>query len=65
MKKYGLDNIEYGVLEKVKLSTKDTFINKKLLLDRKQYYLDKYSPLLNINRLSGSMLGYKHTEQNK
>jgi group I intron endonuclease len=65
VKKYGLDNIEYGIFEKVNLSTKDTFINKKLLLDREQYYLDKYSPHPNINRLAGSMLGYKYTEENK
>ena len=65
VKKYGWDNIEYGILEKINLSSKDTYIliNKKLLLDREQYYLDKYSPSLNINRLAGSMLGYKHSEK--
>ena len=48
VKKYGWNNIEYGILEK--LSGKDTYIiiNKETLLDREQYYLNKYSPSLNI-----------------
>lgn len=62
-KKYGWNNIEYGILEK--LSGKDTYINKGILLDREQYYLNKYSPSLNINKIAGSILGYKHTEENK
>jgi len=63
VKKYGWNNIEYGILEK--LSGKDTYINKGILLDREQYYLNKYSPSLNINKIAGSILGYKHTEVNK
>jgi len=38
---------------------------KKLILAKEQYYLDKYSPSLNINKTAGSLLGYKHTEANK
>lgn len=65
VKKYGLNNIEYGILEK--LSGKNTYVivNKEILLDREQYYLNKYSPSLNINKVAGSILGYKHTEKNK
>ena len=65
VKKYGWNNIEYGILEK--LSGKDTYIiiNKETLLDREQYYLNKCSPSLNINKIAGSILGYKHTEENK
>lgn len=64
VKKYGWNNIEYGIIEK--LPYKDTNIeNKKTLLDKEQYYLDKYSPSLNINKIAGSMLGYRHTEETK
>lgn len=65
--KYGWNNIEYGIVEKLHFSANnnDIVMNKKLLLDREQYYLDKYSPSLNINKLAGSMMGYKHTEENK
>lgn len=38
---------------------------KKLILAKKQYYLDKYSPSLNISKTAGCLLGYKHTEANK
>jgi len=53
VQKYGWDNIEYGILEKINLSNKDIFLDKKLLLVKEQYYLDKYSPVLSINRLAG------------
>lgn len=33
------------------------------MLDRKQYYLEKYSPSLNINRFASSIMGYKHTDE--
>lgn len=66
VRKYGWDNIEYGIIEKINLSCDSSILsNKKTLLSREQFYLDKYSPSLNINKLAGSMLGYKHTEQSK
>ena len=42
-----------------------TTSNKILLLGRKQVYLDKYKPFININRIAGSVMGYKHTELSK
>jgi hypothetical protein len=39
--------------------------NQKLLLDKEQFYLDKYQPTLNLNKVAGSVMGYKHTELNK
>ena len=42
-----------------------TTSNKILLLGREQVYLDKYKPSLNINKVAGSVMGYKHTELNK
>ena len=41
----------------------DIILNKKPLLDREQYYLDKFLPSLNINKFAGSILGYKHTKE--
>jgi len=40
-------------------------MNKKLLLHRKQYYSDKFSPSLNIKKLVGSVMSYKHTSESK
>lgn len=33
-------------------------------MEIEQYYLKKYSPSLNINKIAGSLLGYKHTKAN-
>lgn len=64
--KYGWNNVEYGIVEEINFPVNnDIPANKKLLLKREQYYLDKYSPTLNINKLAGSMMGYKHTQENK
>ena len=65
MRKYGWDNIEYGILEKLSGKSADIIADKRILLDREQHYLDKLSPGLNINKIAGSVLGYKHTEENK
>ena len=65
VQKYGWNNIEYGILEKLSAKHTEILINKNILLDREQYYLDKYSPSLNTNKIAGSVLGYKHTEENK
>ena len=40
-------------------------MNKKILWDREQYYLDTYSPSLNTNKVARSILGYRDTEENK
>lgn len=41
--------------------------NKIKLLEREQYYLDKYKPSLNTLKFAGSSLGFKriHTEETK
>lgn len=31
-------------------------------MEKEQWYLDKYSPSLNINKKAGSMAGYKHSD---
>ncbi len=63
--KHGWDNIQFGITEQVSFPTYncDIVLNKKLLLDRQQYYLHKYLPSPNINKFARSMLGYKHTKK--
>ena len=65
VRKYGWDSMEYGILEILPGKRDDIITNKVILLDREQHYLDKYSPSLNINKIAGSILGYKHTKENK
>ena len=42
----------------------DTEKNKEVILEREQHYLDLFSPPLNVNKTAGSMLGYRHSEEN-
>ena len=59
--KYGWLNFKFGIIEYVTLNDNSKWQNKKeKLLRKEQYYLDLYSPCLNINRTAGSMFGYKH-----
>jgi group I intron endonuclease len=39
--------------------------NKKLVIEREQFWIDKIDPEFNIFRSTGSSLGYKHTEGTK
>jgi len=58
--KHGWINFKFGVLEYIDLSTNtDTKQNKKIILDREQYYLDNINPSLNICKTAGSPLGVK------
>lgn len=59
--KYGWNNIEYTILEILK-SISNAKIEKNILMEKEQWYLDKYSPSLNINKKAGSMAGYKHSD---
>lgn len=52
--KYGWDKFRYGILEYIDLN--------KDIISREQFYLDTLRPILNINKIAGSMLGYKHTK---
>ena len=66
--KYGWNNIRFGVLEYIEYPADieyDLNKNKLSLLNKEQYYLDKFLPTLNINKFAGSMLGFKHTEEAK
>jgi hypothetical protein len=55
--KYGWNKFRYGILEYVDLN--ENLINKE------QFYLDTLKPTLNINKIAGSMLGFKHSTLNR
>lgn len=50
--KYGYANFKLEILE---------YCDKKIVLDREQYYIDLLKPEYNILKKAGSTLGYKHT----
>jgi group I intron endonuclease len=63
IRKHGWDNFKFSVLEYINKSviTNSKEINN-VLIEKEQFYLDNLSPTLNINKIAGSMLGYKHSE---
>lgn len=66
VKKYGWDNFRLGILEYIDLPRK-VIINKiairKFLLDREEFYLNKMSPILNINKLPISLIRRKQIKE--
>jgi hypothetical protein len=54
-----------GILEYINLNdlNENEYEIKKVILGREQYYLDILNPSLNINKIAGSTLGYKHSEE--
>ncbi len=61
VKKYGWNNFKFSVLEYINWSKNENISdNKKILLQREQYYLDIINPSLNICKIAGSPLGIKH-----
>jgi len=73
IRKYGWDNFRFGILEYINLelhpgadnSENGTKIKKEIILKREQYYLDLLLPSLNVNKIAGSMLGFKFSEKSK
>lgn len=64
--KYGWDNFKFGIIEYVDFEPNTEWQSlKDILLKKEQKYLDLLSPELNINKVAGSMLGFKHSEENK
>jgi group I intron endonuclease len=59
--KYGHNNFAVLILELVELND-HTKIN---LLNREQYYIDLLKPILNLNPIAGSSLGFKHSDETK
>jgi len=62
--KYGWDKFLFGIIEYVYFPGNNINDNKKILLEREQYYLDNLVPNLNTNKIAGSMLGFKHSKEN-
>jgi group I intron endonuclease len=54
--KYGYSGFKLEILE---------YCESKDVIQREQYYLDKFKPEYNILKTAGSMLGRKHTEATK
>lgn len=63
--KYGWNNFKFGIIEYINFESDIEWQDKKdILLKIEQKYLDLLSPELNINKVAGSMLGFKHSEHN-
>jgi len=60
--KYGHDNFSVVILEI--LGYKDSTVKANLTM-KEQYYIDLYKPIININTIAGSTLGFKHTDETK
>lgn len=60
--KYGHDSFSLAILEI--FDNNNTQI-KEYILSREQFYINLYKPILNINPLAGSSLGFKHSEESK
>jgi group I intron endonuclease len=64
--KYDYFNFKLDILEYIDLSNITNIEEKReMILEREQFYIDLLNPSLNINKIAGSMLGYKHTEETK
>jgi hypothetical protein len=51
---YNYENFSLEILE---------YCDRSIVINREQYYLDKYEPEYNILTKAGSSLGFKHSEQ--
>jgi hypothetical protein len=49
-----LSNINTSAINKALL--------RKILLEREQFYFDIINPTLNLNKIAGSTLGFKHSK---
>jgi hypothetical protein len=52
--------LEYINLDKLRMDKREI---RRAKFDREQYYLDMMNPTLNILKIAGYILGYKHTEK--
>lgn len=68
VRKHGWSNFQLGVLEYIDIPELYLYNKKemkKIILSREQYYLDNMNPSLNLCKVAGSTLGYKHTEEKR
>lgn len=60
--KYGHNNFSIIILDI--LGPFDS-VSKSDILNKEQYYIDLYKPILNLNPKAGSSLGFRHNEESK
>lgn len=58
--KYGWINFRVGILEYIDFDTTNKLFNKRILLEREQFYFDIFKPTLNINKAVRNTLYFKH-----
>ncbi len=64
--KYGVDSLEFDILEIVEMpeGLSDEVV-KTILLEHEQVWLDDRKPVMNSSPTAGSTLGFKHSEESK
>lgn len=55
--KHGLNNMMFEIIEVVN--------NMNMLINREQFYINELKPKINILKIAGSALGYRHTKESK
>lgn len=60
--KYGHDNFSVVILETLGPTNS---VSKSDILNKEQYYIDLYKPIINLNPTAGSSLGFRHSEESK
>ena len=60
--KYGHDNFSVVILH---VLDNIDIITKKDIISKEQKYIDLYKPVLNLNPIAGSSMGFKHSEESK
>lgn len=62
VKKYGLDNFAFLILEKI---NKFTYKDNQILIDLENNYINLLKPEYNLAPKAGNTLGYKHSENTR
>jgi group I intron endonuclease len=60
---HGYSSFSLTILEHINITNLSKVEARKLILEREQYFIDKFMPEYNILKKAGSLLGYKHTEE--
>lgn len=63
--KYGIEDLEFCIIEIINQNDLSIEDYKKLLNSREQFYMDNLGNDFNCQPIAGTSLGYKHTEETK
>lgn len=55
--KYGVENMVFELIE--------VLTRRVNLIEKEQFYINKYDPKINILKIAGNALGYRHSEKTK